>query len=224
MSLEKFDKAYPNGLNFRAKIIRRPEFQQGYSEIGALADTMYHEGAAGLKDVVRDIRKKGKVPTDPFSYEMPVEFADRVDLNGAAVLFGSLFRTVEIAVVDRVYDPRKFAEMLRKGFKHTPWKKDFNFDELREPQFLSHESIAPLTHLATVDRRFTFLFTQQGLHHLPSSLAQDLESMQFYEPMQADFASLYLTRSSLLMLQRDAEKPKATKQGALVQNKPLTFR
>ncbi len=215
MSLEKFEKAYPNGLNFRDKIIRRPEFQLGYSEIGALADTLYHEGAAGLKDVVKDIRKKGKVPKNPFSYEMPAEFADRVDLNGAAVLFGSLFRTVERAVVERVYDPHMLAEMLRRGFKHTPWKGDFNFDEAREPQFLTHESIAPLTQLATKDRRFTFLFTQQGLHNLPTSLAQDLESIQFFEPMHADFASLYLARSSLLILQKGTEKPTSVKKRTL---------
>lgn len=226
MSLERLENVYPNNGSFVERISRRDEFKRGHSDMRAFAELIYHEGSNGLRDVVKDMRKrKGGVPRDPFSYEMPVEFADRVDLNGAGVLFGSLFVTIENLVVDRVYDPHQFAARLKQGFRHTPWKKGFNFDELREPHYLTHDAIAPLTQLVNGDRRFSFLFTTYGMHMLPDSLAGDIEGTGFQDAMLGNFARIYLSRSSVLRASVDRrERPRTPTQINLPQNKPLTFR
>lgn len=127
MSIETFKDQYPAGDRFAESITKRAEFRKGYSRMRALADTMYHEGRAGLKEVHKELRtSKRFVPASPLSSDIPPAYKDSISLNAGAVLWGAIFRTTEVIAIERYYDPSFFAQLVRDGFRGMGWAEAIN--------------------------------------------------------------------------------------------------
>ncbi len=229
MSIETFKDQYPSGDRFAEAVTKRAEFKRGYSRMRALADTMYHEGRAGLKDVHRELRNsKRLVPASPLSSDIPPSLKDAISMNAGAVLWGSIFRTTEIIAVERFYDPSFFAHLVRDGFRGMGWADSINLGkpEEKEPTHFTHAKVAALTHEVTIDPKMTFIFTKQGFNLLPTTFQGDILGTALFNGMVSHFGPVYHSRSDALLRApvTPAEQKARQLQLVLPQHRPLTFR
>ncbi len=229
MSVETFRDQYPAGDRFAEAVIKRAEFRRGYSRMRALADSMYNEGRAGLREVHRDLRNSRRfVPASPLSSEIPATYKDSISLNAGAVLWGSIFRTTEIIATARFYDPSFFAHLVRDGFRGMGWADSINLGnpEEKEPTHFTHAKVAALTHEATVDPRMTFIFTRHGFNLLPPAFQGDILGTALFNGMISHFGPIYHARSDALLRAPLTPLEQKAKELQLVlpQNRPLTFR
>lgn len=229
MSVETFRDQYPAGDRFAEAVTKRAEFRKGYSRMRGLADTMYHEGRAGLKEVHKELRSSRRfVPASPLSSEIPVAYKDSISLNAGAVLWGSIFRTTEIIAVERFYDPSFFAHLVRDGFRGMSWAESINLGkpEEKEPTHFTHAQVAALTHEATNDPRMAFVFTRQGFNLLPQAIQGDILGTALFNGMISHFGPVYHARSDALLRAPLTPLEQKARQLQLVlpQHRPLTFR
>lgn len=228
MSVESELAKYPKDYGFVPEFTRRPEFRKGYSRMRGLSDMLYDSGRSGLPGIYEAIKKaRGFAPESPFSNQLPPEFFPRIGLNGSAILWGALFRTVESVVVNRVYDPNSFSRLLTMGFAGCKWGDTVKINP-GSPIMYSHDDLRDLTRLATSDKAFSFLFEEGGIHHLPVRIQDDVISTGFYGPMKEYLGPVYIPLAEKLLTTplTSAEISAKTRGRETVpsQNRPLTFR
>ncbi len=228
MSIETMVGQYTGGSNFAERITRRAEFDLGHSRMRALANTTYHEGNSGLRTLWEKNERLGSTGLGKsLSYQRTPEFGNSLKINGAAVLWGALFFTTEKLLVDRVYNPTTFAQLIRDGFEGTPWDESVKISG-GMPKFYPHAEIQPLMDAAMSDKTFSFLFMLDGLRLLPSHLQRDTVFTDFYRPMQAQLGPVYtpLARNLLNAPATEAELSRMRKYFGrqAPEVKPLTFR
>lgn len=170
-------------------ILTGSEFLNGNSRMRALADSLSNEGHRGIVKVYDEVAKTGKkMASVPLG--LTLEQANRLEDNGAGVLWGAMFRTFDRLMKDGKFDPNMFVQLLKNGFLGTRWADSIapvSHDEL----FFTPESLMPLASLATQDKTLSFLATDKGLSMLPIAFSAEVVRTGYSERLRGEFVEKY---------------------------------
>lgn len=170
-------------------ILRGPEFMEGNSRMRALADSLSNEGHRGIVGVYDEVKKTGRTMAS-VPLGLTHNQANRLQDNGAGVLWGATFITFEKLMKEGKFDPNKFVQLIINGFAGTKWG-DLLAPASKEKLSFTPASLLPLARLADQDRTLSFLATDRGLQMLPVAFRAEIVNTRYSERLRGEFAQSY---------------------------------
>ena len=196
MSVERFFKENPPSDNMLANLSTSPEFLQGHSRIRAFAELLRHKGTEGLKSLYEELEAKGYSFVGPEIILDP-EDGYLVNVNRAAVLWGSMFPVIEGILVDGEFYPADLLHRYSSGLP-SPWISTMEMSTEKSLSISRYQIVRIMDAIEGDSKTFATFQTGEGLYMLPVEFQNAVLSTGLWDTMREDFFRQYLPRALTL--------------------------